>query len=151
MVDIATDSNASPDAGWAMLPLWYRILVCLGSAGVGAFFGSFYGPWGIAFSAVGGAGVGVLWLVLVSRFQTHSNAAAVFSGMIWGAIVGVIDTFWLHLAVRGLGYQFGGRTLVFGPQDDLIIGSILAIIAGAFYGLVCMIVLNVHLVSMSQE
>ena len=145
MVDTETYHDASSGADCASFPLWYRILVCAGSAGVGGYFGGYYGGWGVAFSAVAGVGVGILWLVLVSRFQSQTGTAAIFGGMLWGAVVGVIDTFWLHLTGWGLGYQSGGRMLVVGSQGDLIIGSILAIIAGGLYGLVCMAVLQVHL------
>jgi hypothetical protein len=143
------ETNTPPHKAGFWLPLWYCVLVCLGSAWIGGFFGSFYGAPGILVTAFGGAGAAVLWLNRVSRFE-HSDGASVFGGIIWGAIVGIADTFWMHLAAWVFGYQSSGEAPV-GLLGGLLIGSICGVLAGAVYGLFCITVLQVYLVFADPE
>ncbi|MDP6636037.1 MAG: hypothetical protein QGG42_14150 [Phycisphaerae bacterium] len=144
MVDIATDSDTSPDVTYAVLPLWYKILVCLGSGMIGGYFGAFYGLEGIVFSAVGGVGVAVFWLHRVSRFQTQSVVAAILVGIGWGMVAGLMDTVWLH----AIGLSIGSNSIMDSLCIDLgivfMIAFLDAVIAGGLYGLLCMIVLEVY-------
>jgi hypothetical protein len=145
MVDTATDSKSFLDADRVALPLWYMILVGLGSAGVGGYFGAWFGIWGVVFSAVGGLGAAVFWLSRVNRFQTESTSLSIFYGILWGVFVGVIDTLWLHLTAWGLGYNMAvNNEFHIGFQATLIIGLMLGAGAGAVYGLLCMVVLKVY-------
>ena len=152
MVDTATDSDASTYATYATLPLWYKIMVCLGSAAVGGFFGSGYGITGIILGAVGGVGVAVFWLKRVSRFQTRSVVAAIFGGIGWGIVAGLMDTVWLH--ATSLAIMFSQAT---GPQSFagfkifFVIVFLCGVVAGGLYGLLCMIVLEAHLAGKRRE
>ncbi|MDP6543572.1 MAG: hypothetical protein QGH60_06230 [Phycisphaerae bacterium] len=145
MDENATDSDGSPGAVYTALPLWYKILVCAGSAGVGGFFGVIYGITGIIFAAVGGLGVAVFWLKRVSRFQTQSVAAAIFGGIGWGIVAGLIDTVWLHATGLTIMFTQVGRPRSFvGFEIVLVIAILCGVIAGAVYGLVCMVVLEIY-------
>ncbi len=149
MVSTKTDTGVRPYRTGFGLPLWYSVSVCLGSACIGGFFGSYYGSPGIWVTAFGGAAAAVLWLNRVSRFE-QSGRVAMFGGIIWGVIVGVMDTFWMHLAAWVFGYQTSSELYV-GLLDGLIIGSICGAFAGAVYGLFCMTVLQVYRVFTEPE
>jgi hypothetical protein len=141
MADIAADSNSSPDVVHAALPKWYKILVCLGSAMVGGFFGYIYGPVGVVSGAAGGVGVAIFWLKRISRFRTQSVTAAIFGGIGWGIVAGLIDTVWLHATILAILFS----QVDFRYWDIvLLIAFICGVGAGAVYGLVCMIVLEIH-------
>ncbi|MBT3200486.1 MAG: hypothetical protein HN350_11265 [Phycisphaerales bacterium] len=141
MVDIATNSNDSPDTVHAELPEWYKIAVCLGSAVVGGFFGAVYEFFGILMGSVGGIGVALLWLNWVAKFHTPSVLLRILYGIGMGIYAGLIDTAWLH--TTGL-----LRISASGPYDFflfiLIIAFFCGVFSGAAYGLICMIILEVH-------
>ncbi|MDP6045511.1 MAG: hypothetical protein QGH94_04165 [Phycisphaerae bacterium] len=145
MTNTATDANTRPDPGRVKSPLWYSILVCLGSAGVGGFFGAVHEIWGLVFGAVGGVGVAVFWLRCVSTLR-RSPIVRIVGGTVLGVLAGVLDTCWLHMTAWGLGYE----TLSSGelPVDlalALLVGCYYGVIAGGLYGLGCMIVLQLCL------
>ena len=144
MANTETNASVSPAEDRVRFPLWYNIMVCVGSAWIGGFFGSYYGTWGVAFSAGGGLAVAMLWLNRVGKFQTESDVTAILGGMWWGAIVGVLNTLWMHLTAWGLRYEYGDRKHLVHFQGALTIGIVLGVIAGAIYGLFCMIVLQVY-------
>jgi MoaA/NifB/PqqE/SkfB family radical SAM enzyme len=126
----ATDSGAPPEANRTSLPLCYKIMVCLGSAGVGGLFGSSRNYWGIVFGAVGGVGVAVLWLICMGKIQKRSTKPRFLYGIALGMVAGVLDTIWLNLTVWALGYD----KLYLGLQDYIEFG----VVAGGGYGLWCM-------------
>jgi len=149
--------NAEPDmdlhpykTGFG-LPLWYSILVCLGSAGVGGYFGAFYGTPGIIVTAVGGGGVALIWLKWVDRLSSYHVIVRFLAGIGAGSVVGVIDVFWMHLTAWGFGYGEGIGVLQVGLPTILRIASIIGAVAGAIYGLSCMIVLQVYRVCSNRE
>ncbi|MDP6636036.1 MAG: hypothetical protein QGG42_14145 [Phycisphaerae bacterium] len=153
MVDIATDSDTSPDVTYIALPLWYKILVCTGAAGIGGFFGIIHGITGIILGAVGGVGAGIYWLDRVGGVPAQSTYAERPDGIRWGAVAGVIDTLWLHIAYGFWLYiadVYGerisdSRAYLLGFPGLLLIGIILGIVSGAVYGAICMMVLEMHL------
>ena len=145
MVDTTTDSGASPDTGRMKIPLWYSIFVCLGSAGVGGFFGASHEVIGIIFGAIGGVGVAVFWLRCVSTLRQRP-IVRIIGGIALGVAAGLLDTFWLHATAWGLGYEtLSGGELPIDLIAALVFGSIYGVVAGASYGLVCMIILEIHL------
>jgi len=152
MTNIETNPGDRTEAGGVELPNWYRWLVCLGSAIVGGFFGSIYEFTGVLLGALGGAAVAVFWLKLISTFRTQSVTARIFGGIGWGIVAGLMDTVWLH--VTGLAATFhelsGAHSLV-GFEIVFVIALVCGVGAGAIYGLLCMIVLEIYRASTKQE
>jgi hypothetical protein len=145
MTDIATDSNDSPDTVRAELPEWFKVLVCLGSAVVGGLFGAVYMFVGMFFGALGGVFVAVFWLKRISEFQTQSVAAAILGGIGWGIVAGLIDTAWLHATSLIMMYsEVFGRGSFVGLEIILVFAVGCGVVAGAIYGLLCMIVLEIY-------
>jgi hypothetical protein len=151
MVETQTETNASPSINRDKLPAWYSVMVCLGSAGVGGYFGAFYGAPGIIVTAAGGAGVALLWLQWIDRLSSCHVIVRFLAGIGAGSVVGVIDAFWMHLVARGFGYGEGIGVLQIGLPTILRIASVVGAVAGAIYGLFCMIVLQVYRVCSRRE
>ncbi|MBT3200485.1 MAG: hypothetical protein HN350_11260 [Phycisphaerales bacterium] len=148
-----TNPDAQIDGTYAILPLWYSILVCLGSAWIGGFFGGSRGGWGILFGAVGGLVVAALWLNRVSKFRIRPRGVSVIGGILWGIIAGVIDTLWLHMSAQELGYHRlpSGKDAFLGHEAYIQVGLILGVIAGIIFGWICITVLNNLRLEPTQE
>jgi uncharacterized protein (DUF2062 family) len=158
MVDIVTESNSFPDTVHVELPGWFKILVCVGSAMVGGYFGGPYWIIGIVSGSIGGVVVAIFWLRRISRFQTKSVTVAIFGGIGWGIVAGLIDTVWLHATTLAILFS-----RVLGPEKYhhldiikywdivLLIAFLCGVGAGAVYGLICMIILEVHRARMRKR
>jgi len=145
MTETEIETSVSPAESRFEFPLWYSIMVCLGSAAVGGYFGAIYQFAGILLGALGGIVVAVFWLKRVSKFRTQSVVAAIFGGIGWGIVAGLMDTVWLH--TTGL-IVMHDEVFSSGSHNYLgivfAIAIVCALVAGAVYGLLCMIILEVY-------
>lgn len=146
MTEDTTDPAISPETVYGKLPDWYRILVDVGSAIVGGFFGAIYGLTGIIAGSVGGMAVAIFWLSRVSKFKTQSIAARIFGGIGWGVVAGLIDTAWLHATGQAVQVlrEIRGPGAIGNLEVVLVVAAMFGLVAGAVYGLLCMIVLEVQ-------
>ena len=153
MVETQTETDVQPEEFGVKLSFTYCFFVCLGSAGIGAWAGSSRGGIGSVFGSVGGGGVAILWLNRVSKFRIRPSGVSVSGGVLWGIIAGVLDTLWLHMSAHVLGYHrlSTGRNLLFTQQSYVEIGLIFGVVAGLFYGRICIACLNCLLLNLKQE
>jgi hypothetical protein len=89
-------------------------------------------------------GAAVFWLRCVSTLRKRS-IVRIIGGIALGVAAGLLDTFWLHATAWGLGYEtLGGGDLQINLGTALFFGSFCGTVAGAVFGLLCMIILEVH-------
>ncbi len=153
MVETQTETDASPEESCVRLSFTYCFVVCLGSVGIGAWAGCSRGGIGSVFGGVGAVGVALLWLNRVSRFRVRSTSVSISGGILWGIIAGVIDTLWLHMSAQVLGYHRLSTEIHLIPNqwNYIEIGLMFGVIAGAFYGWICIVCLNARLLDLKQE
>jgi len=153
MIGTQTETVVSLEESGVELSFTYCFFVCLGSAGIGAWAGWSRGGIGSVFGAVGGVGVAILWLNRVSKFRIRPSGVSVSGGVLWGIIAGVIDTFWLHMSAQVLGYHRLSTEVHLIPNQWNYVetGLIVGVIAGLFYGGICIVCLNNLLLGMKGE
>lgn len=121
--------------------------VCLASAGVGSFFGLFWGIGGIACGALGGIVAGVLWSYWMSRRLRGPHAGLLGMAVVMGVAVGLLATVIMHaglLASQALWQWYPENvdlSFVPGDADYWIVATRIGIpcglVAGAILGLAC--------------
>jgi hypothetical protein len=141
-----------PDGKRGYLSIVLAIIVILAGAAVGGVFGSaasimydfpFHfpseqqhkNPWGahgLLLGAIGGAGAGLLWTILMRRVPAGAGGARiVFTGIGLGIAVGAMAAIVLHLGLMTFSGMWGS-----GPvEDGLIFGVPAGLVTGLFCGL----------------
>jgi hypothetical protein len=136
-----------PDGKRGYLSIILAIIVILAGAAVGGVFGSaatlLYGPFpseqphgdpwaahGFLLGAIGGAGAGLLWTILIRRVPASAGGArVVFAGMGLGIGVGAMAAVFVHLGLM----TFCGKW----DSEPVFVGLIFGVPAGLVTGLFC--------------
>lgn len=114
------------------------VFVCLAGTFVGGFFGMLASlmydegdilPEGIFLGAGGGLAAGLLWRHVIIRRAARGGGALVACGALWGLLVGVLDTLFVH----------AGLTITTWSCDvgAFLLGLAFGAAAGASVGAVC--------------
>jgi hypothetical protein len=139
-----------PDGKRGYLSIILAIIVILAGAAVGGVFGSAAGvlhdplwllpsqqphenPWGahgLLLGAIGGAGAGLLWTILMRRAPAIAGGArVVFTGMGLGIVGGAMAAVFVHLGLMTSCGKWG--------SEPVFVGLIFGVPAGPVTGLFC--------------